>query len=441
MNELVGAVVLTKTGGFLGPIADILGWIMDLLFRFTGAFGIENIGLCIILFTLVTKLLMMPLTIKQQKTSKLTAVMQPEIAAIQKKYKGRENDQKAAMMMQAEMKAVYEKYGTSMTSGCLPLLIQLPIIFALYRVIYNIPAYVQTVRGYYEAVISKLPSGYQTAEVFTQLAEAHKMVGDRFDYTNVNTVIDLLYKFTGQQWNTFAGAFEAVGQAVTEKGVNAVEAIENMQNFFGLNIAYTPVQVITNYFGKVEGTTFMAMIAALCIPLLAGLSQWYSTKLMTANQPSSVSDDDNPANSMMKSMNVTMPLMSVFFCFTFATGIGLYWVAQSVLTIVQQVGINSYLKKVDIDDLVQKNVEKVNRKREKKGLPPTKVGNVDEMLKQLEEKESKAETARMAKIAKTRAIVEESNRYYNDNAKPGSLASKANMVAKYNEKHEKGNKK
>ena len=67
MNSIAGAVLLTKTGGILGPIADILGWIMDLLFRFTSTFGILNIGLCIILFTLVTKVLMIPLTIKQQK--------------------------------------------------------------------------------------------------------------------------------------------------------------------------------------------------------------------------------------------------------------------------------------------------------------------------------------------------------------------------------------
>ncbi len=128
MNSIAGAVLLTKTGGILGPIADILGWIMDLLFRFTSTFGILNIGLCIILFTLVTKVLMIPLTIKQQKSSKLMAVMQPEITAIQKKYKGKESDQKYAMMMQTEIKAVYEKYGTSMTGGCLPLLIQMPII-------------------------------------------------------------------------------------------------------------------------------------------------------------------------------------------------------------------------------------------------------------------------------------------------------------------------
>ena len=268
MNGLVGAVVLTKDSGFLGPIASILGWIMDLLFEFTSIFGIENIGLCIILFTLVTKVLMIPLTIKQQKSSKLMTVMQPEIAAIQKKYKGKENDQKAAMMMQAEIKAVYEKYGTSMTGGCLPLLIQMPIIFALYRVIYNIPAYVQSVRGYYETVISHLPSGYQTQQAFTQLAEAHKMVGEKFDYNNVNTVIDLLYTFTAQQWDSFVAAFPAVGQAVTDAGVNAVEAIENMQSFFGLNIAYTPFQVIVNFFEQQGGVTLGMAAAALAIPIL-----------------------------------------------------------------------------------------------------------------------------------------------------------------------------
>ena len=199
------------------------------------------------------------------------------------------------------------------------------------------------------------------------------------------------------------------------------------------------MQVIANYFNKADNTSLLTALAALSIPLLAGLSQWYSTKLMTANQPKQA--DDAPGASMMKSMNITMPLMSVFFCFSFAAGIGLYWVAQSVFTIIQQVGINSYLKKVDIDDLVQKNLEKTNKKRAKKGLPPTKVGNVDEMLKKIEEQEAKQEQAQMAKIAKTKAAVEESNRYYNENAKPGSLAAKANMVAKYNEKHEKGNKK
>ena len=439
MNGLAGAVLLTKTGGMLGPIADILGWIMDWLFKFTSIFGIENIGLCIILFTLVTKLLMIPLTIKQQKSSKLMAVMQPELTAIQKKYKGKEGDQKAMMMMQTETKAVYEKYGTSMTGGCLPMLIQLPIIFALYRVIYNIPAYVHSVRGYYEMVIANLPAGFQSNQTFMELASSSKMLSGA-DFTDLNKVIDLLYTFTGKQWDVLVNAFPQVGQAVTESGDSVVSAIERMQTFFGLNIAYTPMQVIGNFFSHVDGTTVFALIAALAIPLLAGASQWYSSKLMMATTQSP-QGDENPGANMMKSMNVMMPLMSVFFCFTFATGIGLYWVAQSVFTIIQQVGINSYLKKVDIDDLVQKNVEKTNKKRAKRGLPPTRVGNVDEMMQKMQEKESREESKRMEKIAKTKALVEENKNYYNADAKAGSLASKANMVAKYNEKHEKGGKK
>lgn len=423
----------------MGPIGDILGWIMDLLFRFTSMFGIVNIGLCIILFTLVTKLLMIPLTIKQQKSSKLMAVMQPELTAIQKKYKGKEGDQKAMMMMQTETKAVYEKYGTSMTGGCLPMLIQLPIIFALYRVIYNIPAYVHSVRGYYEMVIANLPSGFQSNQTFMELASSSKMLSGA-DFTDLNKVIDLLYTFTGKQWDVLVNAFPQVGQAVTESGDSVVSAIERMQTFFGLNIAYTPMQVIGNFFSHVDGTTVFALIAALAIPLLAGASQWYSSKLMMATTQSP-QGDENPGANMMKSMNVMMPLMSVFFCFTFATGIGLYWVAQSVFTIIQQVGINSYLKKVDIDDLVQKNVEKTNKKRAKRGLPPTRVGNVDEMMQKMQEKESREESKRMEKIAKTKALVEENKNYYNADAKAGSLASKANMVAKYNEKHEKGGKK
>ena len=423
----------------MGLIGDILGWIMDLLFRFTSMFGIVNIGLCIILFTLVTKLLMIPLTIKQQKSSKLMAVMQPELTAIQKKYKGKEGDQKAMMMMQTETKAVYEKYGTSMTGGCLPMLIQLPIIFALYRVIYNIPAYVHSVRGYYEMVIANLPAGFQTNQTFMDLASSSKMLSGA-DFTDLNKVIDLLYTFTGKQWEVLVGAFPQVGQAVTESGDSVVSAIERMQTFFGLNIAYTPMQVIGNFFSHVDGTTVFALIAALAIPLLAGASQWYSSKLMMATTQSP-QGDENPGANMMKSMNVMMPLMSVFFCFTFATGIGLYWVAQSVFTIIQQVGINSYLKKVDIDDLVQKNVEKTNKKRAKRGLPPTRVGNVDEMMQKMQEKESREENKRMEKIAKTKALVEENKNYYNADAKAGSLASKANMVAKYNEKHEKGGKK
>ena len=427
-------LVLTKTGGFLGPIAQILGWIMEALFWFTGKFGVMNIGLSIILFTIVMKLLMLPLTLKQQKSSKLMAVMQPEIQAIQKKYKGK-NDNDSMMRMNVETKAVYEKYGTSMTGGCLPLLIQLPIMFALYRVMYNIPAYVNSVRHYFDLIIEKLPSGFAASSVFTELAEANRL--GSVDYSNMDKVVDLLYKLTDKQWAERAEAFPAISDVATAAGETAIAAINGMQQFLGMNIAYTPFNVIKEFMRSGSDVSIVTAFIAIMIPVLSGLTQWYSTKLMTAAQPQA-SDEENPSAAMMKSMNIYMPLMSVVFCFSFPLGIGLYWVMSSVTQVIQQIGVNAYLKKVDIDELIEKNVEKANKKRARKGLPPTKINmNAGEMLKSMQEAENKEEAARAAKIARSKEIAKESTAYYNQDAKPGSLAAKANMVQKYNEKHSK----
>ena len=151
-----------------------------------------------------------------------------------------------------------------------------------------------------------------------------------------------------------------------------------------------------------------------------------------------MNDEENPSAAMMKSMNIYMPLMSMFFCFSFPLGIGLYWVASSMLQVVQQIGVNAYLSKVDIDDLIAQNVEKANRKRIKKGLAPAKVNlNAAQTLKNIQEAEKKEEAQRAAKIEKSKEIMKESTAYYNRDAKPGSLAAKANMVQKYNEKHNK----
>ena len=140
------SVILTQNDGvILGPIAKLLGIIMNGIFIMLDKIGIPNIGLAIILFTIVIYLILMPLTIRQQKFSKLSAKMNPEIQAIQAKYKGKK-DNESMMRMNEETKAVYAKYGTSPTGSCLQLIIQMPILFALYRVIDNIPAYVTKVK-------------------------------------------------------------------------------------------------------------------------------------------------------------------------------------------------------------------------------------------------------------------------------------------------------
>ena len=417
-------MVLTKAGSILGPIATVLGYVMDILFRFTSSFGVFNVGLCIILFTIVMKTLMIPLTIKQQKTTKLMSVMNPEIQAIQKKYKGK-SDQESMQRQNVEIQAVYEKYGTSMTGGCLPLLIQMPILLALYRGIYNIPAYVPSVRVYFDHVVTPLMGQADDAQKLQEITNIATACGgklDKFDFTNANRLVDMLYKFSTAQWGELQSLFPAISDVI---GQNAA-VVERMNTFLGLNMAEAP--------GWVPSFAWI-------IPVLAAVSQWFSTKLMSGNQPSTSADAENPMAQSMKTMTTTMPLFSAFICITMPAGLGIYWIATSVVTIIQQLIVNAYMDKVNIDDMIAKNLEKVNKKRAKQGLPPAKVTqNATASLKAIkaeEEKEKAAEEVKKEKIAKQ---IEESSKYYNTNAKPGSLASKAAMVQKYNEAHDKRNK-
>ena len=414
-------MVLTKAGSILGPIATVLGYVMDILFRFTSSFGVFNVGLCIILFTIVMKTLMIPLTIKQQKTTKLMSVMNPEIQAIQKKYKGK-SDQESMQRQNVEIQAVYEKYGTSMTGGCLPLLIQMPILLALYRVIYNIPAYVPSVRVYFDNVVTPLMGQADYAQKLQEITNIATACGgklDKFDFTNANRLVDMLYKFSTAQWRELQALFPAISDVI---GQNAA-VVERMNTFLGLNMAEAP--------GWVPSFAWI-------IPVLAAVSQWFSTKLKSGNQPSTSADAENPMAQSMKTMTTTMPLFSAFICITMPAGLGIYWIATSVVTIIQQLIVNAYMDKVNIDDMIAKNLEKVNKKRAKQGLPPAKVTqNATASLKAIkaeEEKEKAAEEVKKEKIAKQ---IEESSKYYNTNAKPGSLASKAAMVQKYNEAHDK----
>lgn len=421
-------LVLTKVGGILGPFATVLGVIMDWLFQLTSKFGIQNIGLCIILFTLVTKLLMFPLTLKQQKSSKLMSVMQPEIAAVQAKYKGK-TDQESMAKQNVEIQAVYEKYGTSMTGGCVQLAIQMPILFALYQVIYQIPAYVPSVKRVFENVVSAIGSlGVDHVAQLTQFATDNKINLSRVhDMSTSNGMVDFLYQLNPSQWKLLQDLFPAVKDTIE---MNAAQ-IAHMNSFLGINLASTPSSLIFANGG-------FHFSAAILIPVLAGASQWFSSKLMTVNQ-NQKTDENNAMAQSMKTMTTVMPLMSVFFCFTFASGIGIYWIASSVFQIIQQVAVNRHLDKIDMDEMIAKNVEKANKKRAKKGLPPQRVSqNAMASLKNIQASNEKEEAEKNAKQEKAAEQVKASNDFYNKNSSnSNSISSKARMVEKYNEKHNK----
>lgn len=217
-------LVLTQTGGILKPFAIILGFIMNYIYRFLQIFGINNVALTIILFTLVINVLMIPLTVKQQKFSKMSSLMNPELQKVQKKYQNRK-DEKSMRMMQAETQAIYDKYGASPTGGCLPMLIQLPILFALYRVIYNVPAYVEPVREIYEHIAQPIMSASGAGDIMTTLIKEMSLRVSNFDISNINKIIDALYVVKSTGWSAVSDAFSGSADVVSAISQYSTEII------------------------------------------------------------------------------------------------------------------------------------------------------------------------------------------------------------------------
>ena len=200
-------VLLTKSTGLIGFIAKILGIIMNGIFYVIDLIGIPNIGLAIILFTIVVNLLMLPLTVKQQKFSKFSAKMNPEIQAIQAKYKNK-RDQDSMLAQNQEIQAVYAKYGVSQSGTCLQMLIQLPILFALYRVIYAIPAYVTKVGDTFRVLAKQIIANDNAAFIVNSEVESisntvraygKALTNGSTGLTFENGVIDVLNKLSSNE--------------------------------------------------------------------------------------------------------------------------------------------------------------------------------------------------------------------------------------------------
>ena len=279
----------TKTGTpIIGQIASVMGWIMDGIYKMLdGLFGIQNIGLCIIIFSILIFAFMTPLQIKQQKFSKLSAIMQPEIQKIQKKYQGKK-DQASMMKMNEETQAVYQKYGVSPTGSCVQLAIQMPILFALYQVIYRIPAYVGSVKNIFTGVVDNLLAVNGYTDILQQFITDHSMtrvrlVMDSAGNATSNSIVDFLYALSPSQWKELAqmNQFSGFSDAITKASGN----ISKMQGFCGLNIADQPLYYIMEFF-KNHGSLLLAIVALL-IPVLAWATQMLNLKLMpqAATQP------------------------------------------------------------------------------------------------------------------------------------------------------------
>lgn len=408
-------ILLTQRGGFLiGNIAKLLGFIMNGIFELLNKIGIESIGWSIIIFTIVAYTLMLPMTIKQQKSTRLLKVMNPELQAIQKKYANKK-DQTSMLKMQEETKLVYEKYGSSPTSGCLGSIIQLPILFALWPVIQNIPAYVRGVKQAYMPLVEKIMAtdGFQKIMEGIGKGKGININPSTYSYAKPNTIVDVLYKFQDSTWETLADKFPDLSELIA----STKENVHQMNYFFGVNIAERPSNMIKT------GSIFL-IVVAIAIPFLAGFTQWLSVKIMNAaSNNSNKNDNDNSVEQSMNTMMKVMPLMSVFLCFTMPVGLGIYWIVSAVVRTIQQVVINKRLDKKPIEELVKENMEKAAKKRaKKKEVEASKVSSMAQV------------NARKIEEPKRKMSSNKEFNSYKENAKPGSLASKANMVSDFNNK-------
>ena len=418
-------ILATKSGTpIIGQIAVVMGWIMNAIYKVLDMVGIQNLGLCIIIFSILIYLCMTPLQIKQQKFSKLSAIMQPEIQKIQKKYQGKK-DQDSMMKMQEETQAVYQKYGVSATGSCVQLAIQLPILYALYQVIQNIPAYVGSVYNVFNGVCTKILAVDGFTDIINNFIADNKMTRVRQVTDNADSIVDFLYALSPSQWKSlqdisqFSGFSDQISKTASE--------IQKMQTFGVLNIADQPLSYI-------KTGSLILIIAALAIPLLSWATQMLNLKLMPQAATQNGNDDNNAMASSMKTMNTVMPLMSAFFCFTFPVGLGIYWIASAVVRSIQQLLINRHLNKMNIDDLVNENMRKMEAKRAKEGLPPQKITN-----------QAHQSARNINKVEKGMSGTDEANRakkveeaYKNaSRAKAGSITAKANLVRDFEERNKK----
>ena len=363
-------LLATRNGiPIIAQIGTVLGWIMDGIFKILNSmFSIENIGLCIIIFTILMYLLMTPLQIKQQKFSKLSAVMQPEITKIQKKYAGK-RDQVSMQKMNEETQNVYQKYGVSPTGSCVQLAIQFPVLMALWQVIYKIPGYVGSVKGVFTDLVAQIQNVDGYTNLIQNFMEANHitratLVGSP---ASGDSVIDVLYSLSPDQWKSFAdiGEFSGFSDVIQ----HTASSLSHMQTFGVLNIADQPWTIIQSAFGS---KSWLLLIAAVAIPVLAWLTQWLNLRLMPSAN-SAANDSNNSMMNSMKMMNTIMPVFSAVMCFTLPVGIGIYWIAGALIRCVQQVIINRHMSKMDMQTLIEENMRKMEKKREKVGLTSKKI--------------------------------------------------------------------
>lgn len=316
---------------------DFLGGIIAYPFRWIDNIS-PNYVVTLIIFAVFMKLLLFPFGIKQQKNSIKQAKLRPYENVIRKKYQGR-TDKVSQQKMNEEIMQLYQDENFNPMSGCLPMLLQLPILFALYQVIIK-PA----------TFLLRFPK-----ELLTELGEVAKLV-DEAAVTEIIQINKLLNLPQDLGADVVTRVQELLGKSVTVKNelTTVGEAFSSLQSDFtvaGINLMDTP--------------TF-ALNLLILVPILVFVFSWGSMKLTRKFTYQPQTGADNATAASMKMMDITMPLMSTFICFQVPAGIGIYWIIQNVLGVAQQYALYKMFPIPEITEEELREAEKRLKGRSKR---------------------------------------------------------------------------
>ena len=352
-------------------------WLVRLFYNLTNSYGVA-----LILFTLVIKLIMLPFQMKSKKSMMRMSRVSGQMQDLQKRYA------KNQAKLQEEMQKLYEEEGVNPMSGCLWSLIPFPILIALYSIIRQpITHFMMLSKDVLQTVVQ---SAADAGVNLTNIVMMDKATG-------APALKDGLYQMAAY------GQINLV-KAVQEMGLSTPEGWFDMNyNFLGLDLTATPWEYVKSF------TFTWAVIGVILIPILAGLSQFVFSKLTMKTQPQA----DAAGGASMKSMMYMMPLMSVYITFIMPAALGVYWIAQSVFSLIQEAILNkTFSAKLSEEEEARFQARQADRQRrmEEARVQEQQRKQEEQKKKTLREKQQAAQAAKAVKAAKAATSTTEAGR-------------------------------
>lgn len=292
---------------------------------------VSNYGLALFLFTLLFRLILLPSSISQQKGTAKQMRLQPKIKKLQEKYKGNQ------VKLNEEMQTLYSREGYNpMSAGCLPMLIQLPVIFGLLGVIYYPIQYVLGVDSNTVGEMTKIVQG---------------LLGDTSIKQNL---LELQ-------------VFNHLDEVIAKLPNLSAEIIDKLRGFdytmFGIPLAETPSVATLSHIGSASKQELILLL----VPLFSGLSAMASGIYTWIRQKQT--NPEMAKNPMMGCTAFGMPLFSLVIAFQFPAGAGIYWIMSNIIAFAQMILLNythspkKIIAKMMVEETVNRRSKEENMKR------------------------------------------------------------------------------